>query len=1244
MPLAVILTATVIPWLANQLYDAYKDKYVLPGIKKLLFPADDYISELGGAITVTIEKYQKLHPPSGNFPFYHHRETILELSKYVLFESDKHIFQQLNFDQMGAIDKPTFEEVDDFYSFFISEIKNNEKLKELYIEENYKEKIFRIYDEITLIKNIIEEFIRNIPSTDIVVKDWIERVNANLKELKNKTALEEINHFESEILPKYSVSDATKAFMYFVKGLCLNENLKSEEAIDYFGQACLLDPGNERYQTWYLYLQYLFRNSAEAFQKVKERLQSNAFDPILNGVLTMESMAKDNMFSPQLSSSPVRNNIRYKRIIYRYFLSKGLVSQAISFLETDTTDIEVELKKITIDNYSYLDFYLQTSFLKLLYSYPELLLFQFNKELKESEDLKKCIDYFSKYLEQIKDTEKVIQKTLYTFLHNLALFQSSEDKKYLDTAHQIFSDNKDSIAPFYFRFLKFGYSQIGNFSKAIDLFSEDRDVVEDSFFKSVLYERIGDEANSRKAIIEYINALNKVDRENISMVLNAILIIKDMTYLGDFYKKLTENHFSIDSIYKDILLSTRGLVDNSLKEQSVKMLEDNFQIIMSLKDESLDLINTYCKILFEYDLWTGIINILTKIETKNFLSDFLLIESYSKSNTNASELLKKLEEVRSGSYPQIEKFYLKEIQLNYLLAAWNNMEVISLQGIAKGFNLHILKYYLAIAYLNQLKSAEYCKTLSEMDLNKLAFAHFNILTKGLIELGKYKLAIEYIYIRAITLKEAEAKMLFFYTFLSTYEKIDLQVPLYCEVDFFVRIHGNDKTQVVNYQEHTHIFKNVIGKRIGESFNLLSSIIHKDIEYKIIGIQHKYEVLNEIINLESINPELSGLPIHSFQFQENGELEDWHKQLQDVFGKSSDERLEFAKNIFKQYEFNELTFIPFARTVFKGNLLKAYNSLTHPFGKGFKTIPHGLIVLNGDVVLSDRFCIDIPSLFCMVNLEKELEGLLTKCFVTSKYTKQYLEALIYELENDKSTGITLNITSENVIPIDHSLSDKEELAFLKKCITWIETYSEQLTSSKELDFLVKAVEDEEGISKLLLSYLETVTLADDLNLTLISDDGISWNSFKNSVNIIGIETYLLNKIDSNRVFDSLSEKNYIGIGIPNSRFNEIATSLLLGSERRNLFSNISFKRARNTNNIIAVVVLINELFDKPNSIKEKQKVIKKLLTAVFENITKEEEIFQMLFDLIVWNTLSTFKKDKDKIDLVAQELSAIRANS
>ena len=57
MVVEFLLPSTVLTWVADEIFGAFKQKYVEPGISKLLFTPDDYKIELVNSINNVIEKY-----------------------------------------------------------------------------------------------------------------------------------------------------------------------------------------------------------------------------------------------------------------------------------------------------------------------------------------------------------------------------------------------------------------------------------------------------------------------------------------------------------------------------------------------------------------------------------------------------------------------------------------------------------------------------------------------------------------------------------------------------------------------------------------------------------------------------------------------------------------------------------------------------------------------------------------------------------------------------------------------------------------------------------------------------------------------------------------------------------------------------------------------------------------------------------------------------------------------------------
>lgn len=1251
MALITLLTGTVIPWVAGEIFNAYKEKYITTGIKRLLFTPEEYTIRLNNVIYNTVKEYQKKYPPAGNFPFYHHKETFAQLSKYILFKHEgKNILESIDFSTIENIDKPTQEQVEHFYSFFVKEIQSDEKLKELYIEENYKEKIFDIYREISLIKNIIEDFVKTISKTDSLIKTWIEQIYNNLQKLKSSTALDEINKFEKEVLPKNQISNRNRAFIYFVKGLCLNENGKPQLAIDYFEQACVLDSENLSYKAWHLYLQYLFNKSEQVLSEVNAALKTNTFDPVLNSILTMEALDKNHVFIPTGISLTVQNSIRYKRIIYRYYLVKSMVEPALDYFETDKTDISNELKKVSVDNYSYLDFHFQLYFFRLLKKFPNNLFFQVNPELQQSPELQVCINYFSEFLKRIKDSEKKGLQVLYEYLLNISSFLKSPKRTYLDKAYSIFQQNKEVISPFYFNILKFGYCQIGEYQTTLNIFEEKENAPEEFYFKSVLYHKLGDNANQINSIKEYVQKIIRIDDQNIHITVNSILLPGlTMRDLASFYEKIITNSITTDGIYRDIILATKGLKDETYKVDSIKLLENNFKKICEAPVESIELINSYCRILQSYELWHGIVTVFSNKEVNTFESKTLLIEALWHSKSNSTKLLLLLEDLRQSTLPQLDMYYIWEINLNCLLGRWEKVEEISLRGKILFPKNYGFDYYLGVSYINQDKKEEYCGLIKKINLMQFRFQNFQMLIKGLAHFDDYNSAVEYTYNYVIANDEPQHRMFFFNLFIFNSEKINYSLPIFCEYGFFITIQSDTKTVVVNDKDNKDIYEKLIGKKVNESIKLKALMTDLDVEYKIVGIKHKYDELLGRIMQESETPELTGIPIQSFKFNEDDTIEDWNKQLMELFGKSGDERKIHVEKNINDYKNHKISLLQLTRAVFNDDILNAYYTVTNSSDPGYRIFFSSIFEKNGAIKTPKKTCLDLPAIILFSEAAKNLNIVFPQKFIISQHTLDYLKDLVLTLKNENKSKLTLNITTERVIPyLNQEKMEEQKMEILNSNLEWINKNCEIQTSNRKLDFMVQIQGKDTSINNLTLSYIDSMAIAIEQKAVFVSDEKIVFKALNRENLVMSSECYLKNccqELSSEDLYDFLSAKNFIGIELPLSKAGEM-TEVLIQKRKgyENILQNLAIKNAPNAKNIITLIAIIESILRKELLEQEKRVLIRNLFENLLEGIYTNQSMLQDIFDLISLSLFRFFYNNNEHYQLVTTELFAVLSNN
>lgn len=167
-PLTIAIT-----YVATKFLDQFLKEQGYGRIKRLLFPKKKYKNELNDIIYNTIIEHQIKYPINrivfDGTPFYHTPQVFDYFIKYILFDS-KNVSIEDFLKEIEKVDNlivPSNEEILVFFELFIYKIKHSKLLKDLYIEENYKTKIFELSDVLEKVKKI-----------DVNVEEIKEKVNS----------------------------------------------------------------------------------------------------------------------------------------------------------------------------------------------------------------------------------------------------------------------------------------------------------------------------------------------------------------------------------------------------------------------------------------------------------------------------------------------------------------------------------------------------------------------------------------------------------------------------------------------------------------------------------------------------------------------------------------------------------------------------------------------------------------------------------------------------------------------------------------------------------------------------------------------------------------------------------------------------------------------------------------------------------------------------------------------------------
>lgn len=170
--LGIVTLSKIINKLADTLFDFSVQKLLDKGISKV-FPKDSYKKELISIIYKTIEEFEKKNPAikDGNkFPFYHSQILLEHYSMYVLFNEEKHSKEKLENELKTNpnIIEPDNKQLESFYELFKANAISNEYLKKLFVEENYKARIFDISKNLQVIDKKIDFVIDSLKKLDIL--------------------------------------------------------------------------------------------------------------------------------------------------------------------------------------------------------------------------------------------------------------------------------------------------------------------------------------------------------------------------------------------------------------------------------------------------------------------------------------------------------------------------------------------------------------------------------------------------------------------------------------------------------------------------------------------------------------------------------------------------------------------------------------------------------------------------------------------------------------------------------------------------------------------------------------------------------------------------------------------------------------------------------------------------------------------------------------------------------------------
>lgn len=152
------VSIAIITYVSLKFVDQFLKEEGYGRFKKFFFPIKKYQNRLIKIIYETVGEFESknaIENIPNKFPFYHSQILFDELNKCILF-NDSHV----NYSSVIELLKtnsniiiPRISDLETFYEIFTAKIKSDNKLKKLFIEENYKSKIFDLSEGINRIES-----------------------------------------------------------------------------------------------------------------------------------------------------------------------------------------------------------------------------------------------------------------------------------------------------------------------------------------------------------------------------------------------------------------------------------------------------------------------------------------------------------------------------------------------------------------------------------------------------------------------------------------------------------------------------------------------------------------------------------------------------------------------------------------------------------------------------------------------------------------------------------------------------------------------------------------------------------------------------------------------------------------------------------------------------------------------------------------------------------------------------------
>lgn len=1165
---------------------------------------EHYSTELQKVILDTINDYHNAYPNTNHANKIHFYESQIFFDYYLEFrfaDKDINILElkpQLDID--SRIINVSTEELTFFTESFRTNIDKAPQVRRLFVEENYKEKIFEVANTLNQVKASIDQIDH---SSEITLLSEVEK---NIIEFKPDTALTLLKIVEKNIHnSKYQAS------ILFAHGMIKGEIGDIEESNSFLLKAFSLCSNELKYAKKAALIFAKKKNYDSATSITEKFLKNYPTDPKLWAIkkflegkkisidcFDIDSIVKDLDINNEFESTlnHLVNTYNELEIIFGRYYDQEILPQNISF-----------------QNKSFWLFFTHFVFIKITSQIPFDLAEPFNNIYYKNVKCKYAITLFEKVLSPFEKTEKFKYLLHYQFYHAYLKYLSEPNKKTCKVISEIFELIEYSKKEQYVFALAIAYSQTEMFEELIQLNDFGNNAIR--YIKALANKLLNNSDTAYQLGRKYIENTTIIDENNIGhfcLVVNALC--KNFEQ-----KEALLNACDDKGVFKNELLeevATLHVKWNTLApEIIIQMLNSLLTKINSINNTLF--FRSIVELLSRAEMYLKACDVIEKIvdfEIPSFDHQLYIINLHN-SNTRQSELLGRLSNWRKKFDFRVLQFYFWEINLLKLIPHWREIEIVAEDAI---------KYFpeqpaFIIFHTESLFKQNRLNILSDEYKNKILSFSFDeeeayYLFRIYLILNHVEFAFEFFFGYACVKDNIRSRERYFFNFKS-FEKLQPYNSDKVKVGCYVQLQINNSSRLLYIRDQIQIQNNrimqlVFGMSEGETMSYENKISKaKKTTIRIDKIYNKYDGLYIEISKEIDNPTNIS---DNFIRLSHDTFEGFEEQLIKLFAKQDLENSHSRKALLNNYANGSASFSEIVR-IFKNKPLDAYRYLSSRNGEGIIIRPSKLFT---NLSLEDKFdyAIDFSTLPLFFHLDKEIK--ITGNFYISQYVSEIIKINLVKIENVKDGTMSLRITETGISPSFYPIElIKEDIEYYKKLLDWIQDKCKTVFLKEKLDIIGGDIYQKENFDIYAEYLVDTAFLANRQNIRLISDDKVLFDLLNINNSIISSELFLTNYANKYEedVLPILLRNNYKGIKISEEILFKEFENYIQG--RSNIFdqclNNMSIKSTLDSNNMILGIKLIKSIYsNKYISTPRRRLLTQRIFKAILNKFPLNNEAIKL----------------------------------